>query len=60
MKSIDTLVKDIYGLFDPLVEVDLNDKEIDEHLDSFTKSVKETLRMFLKEKPTQKRNLLGS
>ncbi len=57
MKSIDTLVKDIYGLFDPLVEVDLNDKEIDEHLDSFTKSVKETLRMFLKEKPTQKRNL---
>ncbi len=57
MKSIDTLVKDIYGLFDPLVEVDLNDKEIDEHLDSFTKSIKETLRMFLKEKPTQKRNL---
>ena len=57
MKKIDTLVEDIYSLFDPLVEVDLNDKEIDEHLDSFTKSVKETLRMFLKEKPTQKRNL---
>ncbi len=57
MKSIDTLVKDIYGLFDPLVEVDLNDKEIDEHLDSFTKSIKETLRNFLNEVPLKKRNL---
>ena len=57
MKSIDTLVKDIYGLFDPLVEVDLNEKEVDAHLDSFTESIKETLRNFLNEVPLKKRNL---
>jgi len=43
MKSIDTLVKDIYDLFDPLVEVELDEKEVDTHLDSFTESLKETL-----------------
>ena len=42
MKSIDTLVKDIYDLFDPLVEVELDEKEVDTHLDSFTESLKET------------------
>ena len=57
MKSIDTLVKDIYDLFDPLVEVDLNEKEVDAHLDSFTESIKETLRNFLNEVPLKKRNL---
>ena len=28
MKSIDTLVKDIYDLFDPLVEVELDEKDL--------------------------------
>ena len=46
MKSIDTLVKDIYDLFDPLVDVELNEKEVDAHLDSFTESLKETLKNF--------------
>ena len=57
MKSIDTLVKDIYDLFDPLVEVELDEKEVDTHLDSFTESLKETLRNFLNEVPLKKRNL---
>ena len=57
MKSIDNLVKDIYSLFDPIKETNLDEKEVDKHLDLFADSVKETLRMFLKEKPTQKRNL---
>ena len=57
MKSIDNLVKDIYSLFDPVKETNLDEKEVDKHLDLFADSVKETLRMFLKENPTQKRNL---
>ena len=57
MKSIDTLVKDIYDLFDPLVEVKLDEKEVDTHLDSFTKSLKETLKNFLNEVPMKRRNL---
>jgi hypothetical protein len=57
MKSIDTLVKDIYDLFDPLVDVDLDEKEVDTQLDSFTKSLKETLKTFLNEVPTDRRNL---
>ena len=57
MKSIDTLVKDIYDLFDPLVDVDLDEKEVDTQLDSFTKSLKETLKTFLSEVPTDRRNL---
>ena len=57
MKSIDTLVKDIYDLFDPLVEVELDEKEVDTHLDSFTESLKETLRNFLNEVPVKRRNL---
>ena len=48
MKSIDTLVKDIYDLFDPLVDAELNEKEVDAHLDSFTESLKETLKNFLR------------
>jgi len=57
MKSIDTLVKDIYDLFDPLVEVKLDEKEVDAHLDSFTESLKETLKNFLNEVPMKRRNL---
>ena len=57
MKSIDTLVKDIYDLFDPLVDVDLDEQEVDTQLDSFTKSLKETLKTFLNEVPTDRRNL---
>ena len=57
MKSINTLVKDIYDLFDPLVDVNLDEKEVDTQLDSFTKSLKETLKTFLNEVPTDRRNL---
>ena len=57
MKTIDTLVQDMYDLFDPLVEVELDEKEVDAHLDSFTESIKETLRNFLNEVPLKKRNL---
>ena len=46
MKSIDTLVKDIYDLFDPLVEVELDEKEVDTHLDSFTESMSSLMASF--------------
>jgi hypothetical protein len=48
MKSIDTLVKDIYDLFDPLVDVKLDDKEVDAYLDSFAEGVRATLKELLK------------
>ena len=57
MKSIDTLVKDIYALFDPLVDVQLDDKEVDAYLDSFAEGVRATLKNFLNEVPTDRRNL---
>ena len=57
MKSIDTLVKDIYDLFDPLVDVKLDDKEVDAYLDSFAEGVRATLKNFLNEVPTDRRNL---
>ena len=57
MKSIDTLVKDIYDLFDPLVDVKLDDKEVDAYLDSFAAVVRATLKNFLNEVPSARRNL---
>ena len=57
MKTIDTLVKDMYDLFDPLVETNLNEEEVDAHLDSFTKSIKQTIKGLLNETPREKGKL---
>ena len=57
MKKIDTLVEDIYNLFEPENDIEISEEEIDKHLDSFTKSIKETMKNILNEKPRERRNL---
>ena len=49
MKTIDTLVKDMYDLFDPLIDSTLKEEEVDAHLDSFTQSLKQTITGLLNE-----------
>ena len=50
-KKIDTLVEDIYNLFEPENDIEISEEEVDKHLDSFTKSIKETMKNILNEKP---------
>ena len=57
MKTIDTLVKDMYALFDPLIDSTLKEEEVDAHLDSFTQSLKQTIKGLLNEKPREKGKL---
>jgi predicted component of type VI protein secretion system len=57
MKTIDTLVEDIYDLFEPEEDIELSEEEVDAHLDSFAKSIKETMKNILNEKPRERRNL---
>jgi hypothetical protein len=57
MKTIDTLVEDIYNLFEPEKDIELSEEELDKHLDSFTTSIKETMKNILNEKPRERRNL---
>ena len=57
MKSIDTLVKDIYNLFDTQVDNTLNEKEVDEYLEKFAINVKANIKTVLYEQPRKRRNL---
>ena len=57
MKTIDTLVQDMYDLFNPLVDSNLKEEEVDAHLNSFTESVKKTLKGLLNEKPRERGRL---
>jgi len=57
MKTIDTLVKDMYDLFDPLIASTLKEEEVDAHLDSFTQSLKQTIKGLLNEKPRERGKL---
>ena len=57
MKTIDTLVKDMYALFDPLIDSTLKEEEVDAHLDSFTQSLKQTIKGLLNEKPRERGKL---
>ena len=57
MKTIDTLVQDMYDLFDPLVDSNLKEEEVNAHLDSFTESVKKTLKGLLNEVPRERGRL---
>ena len=56
MKSIDTLVKDIYNLFNP-DEISMDEKEIDKHINEFGDNIKEHLKSSLFEKERDKSNL---
>ena len=56
MKDIHTLVEDIYSLFDP-DELQMDEKEIDKHVDEFATNIKEHLKLFLNEKPRSRSNL---
>ena len=56
MKSIDTLVKDIYNLFNS-DEISMNEKEIDIHINEFGDNIKEHLKTSLFEKERDKNNL---
>jgi hypothetical protein len=56
MKSIDTLVKDIYNLFNP-DEISMDEKEIDKHINEFGDNIKEHLKASLFEKERDKSNL---
>ena len=46
MKTIDTLVEDIYNLFDPMVTNTIDDKELDKQLPMPPKSLPEILINF--------------
>ena len=56
MKSIDTLVKDIYNLFNS-DEISMNEKEIDIHINEFGDNIKEHLKTSLFKKERDKNNL---
>ena len=56
-KNIDTLVDDIYSLFDLNTENNIDEKDLDKHLNSFTEGVVETIKILLKEKHNSKRSL---
>ena len=56
MKSIDTLVKDIYDLFNS-DEISMDEKEIDKHINEFGDNIKEHLKSSLFEKERDKNNL---
>jgi hypothetical protein len=57
MKKLDTLVKDIYSLFDGQIDSNLDEKELDKQLETLTTNIKNNLRSFFKEQPRKKRNL---
>ena len=55
-KNISTLVEDIYDLFNP-GQLDMDEREIDYHVDEFATNIKEHLKLFLNEKPRVNGNL---
>ena len=57
MKTIDTLVEDIYNLFDPMVTNTIDEKELDKHLKEFTKNVTNNIKTVLNEQPRKQRKL---
>ena len=56
MKKIDTIVEDIYGLFEKKNE-HLTEKEVDKCIDDFASSVKVHVKDFLKQMPQDKPRL---
>ena len=56
MKTIDTLVKDIYGLFS-LDPIKMDEKEVDKHIDTFGEMLKVHIKEFMYEEPRTRGNL---
>ena len=56
MKTIDTLVKDIYDLFS-LDPIKMDEKEVDKHIDTFGEMLKVHIKEFMYEEPHTRRNL---
>jgi hypothetical protein len=50
MKTIETLVEDIYDLFN-LTPIDMDEAEVDKHIDTFGEMLKVHLKSFLYEVP---------
>ena len=57
MKTIDTLVEDIYNLFEPSIINQISEKDLEKHLKEFTKSVTNNIKTVLNEQPRKKRKL---
>ena len=56
MKQIETLVEDIYNLF-TLDPIDMDEEEVDKHIDTFGDMLKVHIKDFLYEKPRDRGNL---
>ena len=56
MKNIETLVEDIYNLF-TLDPIDMDEEEVDEHINTFGEMLKVHIKDFLYEKPRDRGNL---
>ena len=56
MKQIETLVEDIYNLF-TLDPIDMDEEEVDKHIDTFGDMLKVHIKEFLYEKPRDRGNL---
>jgi len=56
MKTIETLVEDIYGLFN-LTPIDMEEAEVDKHIDAFGEMLKIHIKDFLYEVPRDRGNL---
>ena len=56
MKQIETLVEDIYNLF-TLDPIDMEEEEVDKHIDNFGEMLKVHIKDFLYEKPRDRTNL---
>ena len=57
MKTIDTLVQDIYKLFEVNNKSNLNDTEIDKHINKFGDEVKNILKEYLFSEPKERSTL---
>ena len=57
MKSIDTLVEDIYNLFEPSIINKISEEDLEKHLKEFTKSVTNNIKIVLNEQPKKQRKL---
>ena len=58
MKTIDTLVEDIYNLFEPSITNNIKEKDLDKYLKQFSKSVTNNIKTVLNEQPRKKENYL--
>ena len=56
MKNIETLVEDIYNLF-TLDPIDMDEEEVDKHIDTFGEMLKVHIKDFLYDKPRDRGNL---